>query len=309
MKENSILLGLAAATLATLAVFAGMTASAAAPSQPSQAVDQAVRLLGDAFVKAYNAGDAKGVAALFIADGEIVNQAQESVQGQKAIEKTFGEVFRNQPKAKMAATTESVRVVSPTTAVEDGTSTVTLPNGQVVERNRYMVVYTKQDGAWRMATARDLPNRQGSAVSDIKDLGWLVGDWVDETNGATVVTSYRMGEDGHSMTSDFRVQIGGKPAMAGTQWIAWDPHEGKVRSWMHDTEGGYSEGLWTRDGDRWVVKLNGATHDGQVASSTNVLTRVGKDRLTWQSHDRIVGNDVMPNVEPITIVRKAPAPQ
>ena len=54
--------------------------------------------------------------------------------------------------------------------------------------------------------------------------------------------------------------------------------------------------------------MTGVTHDGKPASATNVLTRVAKDRMTWQSRDRIVGGELMPNVEEITIVRKPPKP-
>ena len=77
---------------------------------------------------------------------------------------------------------------------------------------------------------------------------------------------------------------------------------------MHDSEGGFAEGVWTRNGDQWVVKMNGVTHDGHPASSTNILTHVAKDRMTWQSRDRVVGDEIMPNVEPIVVVRKAPTP-
>jgi uncharacterized protein (TIGR02246 family) len=288
----------------------GQTAvSATAPSQPAQADDQPIRLAGDAFVKAYNAGDAKAVAALFLADGEIVNQARKSVQGQKAVEQVFGRCFQNHPKSKIKVSIESIRLLGPTTAVEDGTSTVTAPSGQVIEQNRYMVVYVKQDGAWRMATARDLPNQQAASSEEMKGLHWLIGNWVDESPGTTVTTAYRPSEDGRVILSEFHVQIGGKPAMNGMQRISWDPHTGKLHSWVHDSEGGFAEGVWTRNGNQWIVKTSGVTHDGQPASATNVLTHVAKDRMTWQSRDRVVGDEVVPNIEPIVVVRKAPTPQ
>jgi uncharacterized protein (TIGR02246 family) len=249
------------------------------------------------------------VAALFVANGEIVSQARESVQGQKAIEQVFGRCFQNHPKSKINVSIESIRLLSPTTAVEDGTSIVTAPSGQAIEKNRYLVVYVKQDGTWRMASARDLPNQQASSSEELKGIQWLTGNWVDETPGTTVSTSYRPAEDGRAILSEFHVQIGGKLAMTGTQRIGWDSRTGKLHSWVHDSEGGFAEGVWTRNGNQWVVKMNGVTHDGQPASATNVLTHAGKDRMTWQSRDRIVGDEVIPNIEPIVVVRKAPTPQ
>lgn len=308
MNRIFILASGLAAILAIGAIDAPTPQSTNAPSQASASDDQAIRLLAESFVKAYNVGNAKTIAAMFVANGEIVNAARESVQGQKAIEIAFGQCFKNHPKSKIATTIESIRLLNPTTAVEDGTSTVTVPSGQVIEQNRYMVVYAKQDGAWRMATVRDLPGQPASAAAELKDLQWLNGEWVDETPGTTVTTSYRPADDGRAIQSEFRVRVAGKPVMTGTQRIGWDAHAGKLRSWVHDSEGGFAEGTWTRNGDQWIVKMNGVTHDGRVATSTNILTHVGQDRMTWQSRDRVVGGEVMPNVEPIVVVRKAPTP-
>jgi hypothetical protein len=69
-----------------------------------------------------------------------------------------------------------------------------------------------------------------------------------------------------------------------------------------------AEGIWTRNGNQWLVKLSGVTGDGKPSSSTNVLTRATKDRMTWQSRDRVIGDDLMPNIEEISIVRKPPKP-
>jgi hypothetical protein len=45
-----------------------------------------------------------------------------------------------------------------------------------------------------------------------------------------------------------------------------------------------------------------------VASATNVITQVTKDRMTWQSRDRVVGRDVKPDIGKIVIVRQPPQP-
>jgi hypothetical protein len=50
------------------------------------------------------------------------------------------------------------------------------------------------------------------------------------------------------------------------------------------------------------------TRDGKAASATVIMTRLSKDRLTWQSRDRVVDGEAMPDIEPVMIVRKPPAP-
>jgi uncharacterized protein (TIGR02246 family) len=287
-------------------VLAAILAATAAAQQKDD--ENAIRLVVDAFAKAYNGGDAKAIAALFLPGGEIVNEAGESVQGREAIERTFAEIFQAHPKAQIKVSVLSIRFLSPSLAVEDGTSTVTYPSGQPAERDRYTVIHVKQDGQWRMATARDLPDEAGSAAEELQQLHWLIGDWVDESPDALVLTSFHWADDHRAILSEFKVQVGGRPTMTGTQRIGWDPLGKTIHSWVFDSAGGSAQGVWTRDGKRWIVKVSGVTHDGKPASATRILTHVAKDRMTWQSHDCIVGGEVMPNIEPITIVRKPPKP-
>jgi hypothetical protein len=82
----------------------------------------------------------------------------------------------------------------------------------------------------------------------------------------------------------------------------------KIRSWVFDSEGGFCEGIWTREGNQWIVKMTGVTHDGKIASSTNITTRVSKDRMTWQQRDRIVGGEKTPDIAETPITRQPPAP-
>jgi uncharacterized protein (TIGR02246 family) len=280
----------------------------AAAAQPHAEEEQAVRLAVATFAKAYNAGDAKAVAALFVEGGEIVNEEGLRVQGRTAIEGAFAGIFQTHPKSQIETTVRSLRFVSPTVAIEDGTSTVTHPSGERTEHNRYTVVHVKQDGRWRIASARDLPNEEAVAGEEIERLGWLIGEWLSESRSGLVLASYRWGDDRRSILSEFKVQAGGRPASSGSERIAWDPLAKKLHSWMFSSEGELAEGTWTRSGSQWLVKMSGVTGDGKRVSSTNVLTRAAKDRMTWQSRDRVVGEEQMPNIGEISIVRKPPKP-
>ena len=136
----------------------------------------------------------------------------------------------------------------------------------------------------------------------------MIGEWVDESPEALVVTSYRWTDNQCYILSEFKVQIEGRPVMTGTQRIGWDPLAKTIRSWVFDSEGGFGEGTWTREGNQWIVKRTGVTRDGKFASSTNIFTRVSKDRMTWQSRDRIVGGEKTPDIAEFPITRKPPAP-
>jgi hypothetical protein len=203
----------------------------------------------------------------------------------------------------------SIRFLGPNLAVEDGTATVTHSPDEPAQRGPYTMVHVGQEGRWLVASARDLPDESPTAEEQLKQLQWLIGDWVDESPDALVVTSYRWTDNQCYILSDFKVQTAGRPVMTGSQRIGWDPLAKNIRSWVFDSEGGFGEGIWTREGNRWIVKRTGVTRDGKIASGTNIITRVSRDRMTWQSRDRIVGGEKMPDMAAIPITRKAPAPR
>ena len=92
--------------------------------------------------------------------------------------------------------------------------------------------------------------------------------------------------------------------MSGTQRIGWDPFSKQLKAWSFDSEGGFSEGFWQRDGNRWTLKLTGVSADGRVGSATQIHTFVSDHAMTWQATDRVLGGESLPDIAEITIVRR-----
>lgn len=277
-------------------------------SAAETADEAAIRRNVDAFTKAYDGGDAKAIAALFLPDAEIITKDGTTNQGRDAIENDFADIFKQYPKASIKVDVSSIRFVSPMLAIEEGTSLVTHDPDQAAEHTRYEVVHVKQGGKWLMASARDLPDEQAEAQDQLNQLHWLIGEWVDENPDALVNSSYRWSTNHHFILCDFTVNLNGQMAMTGTQRIGWDPLAKTIRSWAFDSEGGFVEGVWSREGNKWIIKNTGVTSDGKAASSTNYLTRVRKHHLTWESRDRFVGGEKTPDIGPISIARQPPTP-
>ena len=85
------------------------------------------------------------------------------------------------------------------------------------------MTYTKQDGKWLTISARDLPDDRLTPEEQLKQLQWMIGEWVDECPEALVITSYHWTDNQCYILSEFKVQVGGRPMMTGTQRIGWDP--------------------------------------------------------------------------------------
>jgi uncharacterized protein (TIGR02246 family) len=309
--------------LSAMAVAEGPQASVSAdsPAKPDTAIaapalggehqqnENAIRLAAEAFAKAYNAGDAKAIASLFVTDGEIVSEEGQSTQGREGIEQVFAGIFKEHPQTHMDLVIESIRFIGSDMAVEEGMETVVDGPDEPAQRSPYSVVYARRDGKWLAASSRDLPDDTQTPEEQLKQLGWMIGEWVDESPEAVVMTSYRWSDNQCYILSEFKVQVGSRPMMTGTQRIGWDPVAKAIRSWVFDSEGGFGEGIWTREGNRWIVKKTGVTRDGKIASATNIITRVSKDRMTWQQRDRIVGGEKTPDIAETPITRRAPPPK
>ena len=278
-------------------------------SEKRSADEEAIRQADDSFVKAYGQANAKSVAAHFTADAEYVDELGNVFQGRAAIEESLTEFFDENPGCKLEMNIDTIRFISAGVAVEDGTTTITRAEGDTSVDSLYTTVHVKTDGKWLAASVRDhAPKNRRLHRSQLQQLEWLVGDWVDEGDDSIVQFSCQSVDNGNFLLRKFAIQVAGQEAMSGTQRIGWDPLTGKLRAWIFDSEGAYSEGLWHRDGETWVLKSTGVTADGQTASSTSIYTFVNGHTMTWQSvHHEIAGVQQLDS-EVVTIVRQAPTP-
>ena len=93
----------------------------AARAAESTAAEDAIRRSAKAFVDAFDHGDAEAVAAQWTPDGEYTI-GRSSLKGREQIAKIYGEFFRTHPGSKMDVKIESIRVLAPTVAIEQGTA-------------------------------------------------------------------------------------------------------------------------------------------------------------------------------------------
>ena len=290
--------------------------TAPATGEPKAAESKDAKALAElviTFTKAFDAGDSAALAALFTEDARVADPSG-TTDGRATIAARFASLFADSPGAKLAIRVDSLRFPSPDVAVEEGRSILTR-SGQDPEATDYTVVYVRQGGRWLQSSLRESPataevdsTHPHPVPEPLTELEWLVGDWVNEGQDAVVLTETRWSEDRRYLLRDFTVTVEGKPALKGTQRIAHDPSAKTFRSWVFDSEGGFSEGVWSREGDRWVIKSHGVHHDGQTASSTQRIARVGPTTIRWTVSDRTRGDEVLPGSDAYTMVRRPPAP-
>ncbi len=283
------------------------TANAAAGRVTGHADNEkAITALVAAYAKAFNAGDAGAAAATFAEDALVVNEQGGRTEGRARIRDQLAASFADNRGSTIAIETQALRFLGPDTALEEGRTTITPAGVGPPEITRFTVVYVKHDGHWLQSAVRDEHARDLTPHQRLEELQWMVGDWINESEDAVVLTTCKWADGGNFLVREFTVKSQGQPVMSGTQRIGWDPTRQQFKTWIFDTEGGFGKGYWTRTGDQWVIKAEGVRQDGQHASATNIITRLGKDRAHWKSVNRTIGGAAVPGFDEFTIVRKPP---
>lgn len=297
------MLSIAAMLVATLAPAASEGQRESTPD------DAAIRQNVQSYVEAFNRGDAGAVAAHWSRDGEYVSPSGESFKGRKNIEAALKEFFKENQGSQLKVSPASVKFPSPGRATETGTAIVARP-GQAKEETHYSATYVKKGDQWKLASVREEEAPViAPSYEHLKELGWLIGDWIDADDVAAVETTYQWVRDKSFITASFSVRLGERLDLQGTQIIGWDPVKKTIRSWVFDSKGGFGEGVWTKQGSRWLAKTSSVLAGGEKASAINIFTYVDANTMTFQSIGREVGGEPMPNIDEVKIVRKQPAPQ
>ena len=314
MKIAGFLAGLVSIAMATAHAAAqdakpnDAPAPGAPAARPLSPDEQAIRAQVDAFVKAFNAGDAKAAAAFYTSDAQMIDPTGEVADGRPAIEEEYRALFSENPGLTIEIRSELLKMLTPDAAIEDGVSRVVHKDDGASVVNRYTAVHVKRDGRWLTAQVRETPGVTPSAHEQLQTLAWLVGDWVDEASDSKARSVIRWSSDKNFLLHDFTITSAGHTVLTGTQRIGWDPHAGQIKSWVFDSEGGNGEGLWARMGNTWVVKATAVLQDGRKSTATHFISREGPDSCRWRTTDRTLGSDVVVGNDDFVMVRKPPLP-
>ncbi len=270
----------------------------------------AIRATSDAFVKAFNAGDADAVAATFTEDGRITDESGETIQGRDEIAKRFTQTFQQVPGATIEVRPGEIKFISPDVAIEDGEAVIKLQDEAEGAVTRYTAIYAAKDGQWLQALVRDHPDPPAATDTphdQVSQLAWMLGEWVEEGEGAVSESTCAWDDSQNFLVWKYTIRDQNANAPGGTTWIGWDPLTKQIKSWVFDAAGGHGEATWTLVGpDEWMVKASGVLADGRTASATQYVKRVGEDRASWTSFDRVAGGEPSPDVSEYVLARKPP---
>ena len=276
------------------------------PRDPA-ADEAAIRKADEAYVQAFNKHDAKTLADAWSPEAVYLNRVTgEEVVGRAAIAEQFTTVFKDQPEIKLDLNVQSIQFVSPNVAVEQGVAKTLAPKAEP-EEEEYSAVFVRREGQWLLDRVTEKAKEATpSRYEQLKPLEWMIGRWVDkdDDDNVDIETECKWTKNQSFITRSFTVAAEGKISMSGMQIIGWDPIAKAIRSWTFDSDGGFAEATWTFKKDRWFVQNKGYLADGRKASMTNVIKPVDQNSFTWQTVERTVGGELLPNIDEVLIVRE-----
>jgi uncharacterized protein (TIGR02246 family) len=263
-----------------------------------QADRAAIRKASDAFLKAFTNGDARAVAASWTPEGEFIAGDGSTLRGRAAIEKAYGEFFAKNPRPEAETEIQSLRFVSRDTAAEEGFFKVRLGKNEAKTTSRYSVLHVRENGQWLMAIVREWPIEAAS----LHDLEWLIGTWSAKREDVAVHTTYEWLWNKSFIRVQFEIK-GKEQTHTGFQLIGKDPALGLLRSWTFDSEGGFGEAHWTRDGKKWLLDSAGVHPDGSTQAASILLTPVDPDTFVYHVVSRTIDGQESDTLPPIKITR------
>lgn len=293
-------------TLRRLALIGCLSIAPSAYAQPAadQSAEEAIEQRLNSYLDAFNANDADKVASHWAAEGVSVNEETgERTKGRKALHDDFHAFFAQSPGARLTGEATAVRLIKPDVAVADGEVTLFVPGGEPAS-SAFTAILVKEQGEWFLESSqeRPLPSPPTSQAA-LEELGWLVGQWRDDTAGVEVNTTVRWSAGSAFLIRSYNADYGDGDTFEGTQVIGWDPSTKQFRTWNFSSDGSFGEGFVSRNGDEFVVKGSQVESDGGIATETMIISRVDQDTLRVEKIGRTHNGSPIPSAGPVTVRR------
>lgn len=308
-----------AAAVAALA--ACLCLSSFAAGESSGRDEQGLRAAAARYREALDRGDGKALAALWTADGDIVDEQGNVLAGRTTIAATV-QPAAGAPRPSFRINDTKLRFLTDAVAVEDGTVEVSIAGLSRPLKGRFTATWVREADGWKIAALREDRLDTPAGAETLEDLDWMVGDWVvlDDRAGKpgagapekpAIEMTVRWNANRTFLLRDVKIaapgNAGDAAALHVTQRIGWDPLSRQLRSWVFSSDGGHGEAIWSRDGDSWVARTSAVLPDGSQTSSLNIYTFDGKDRCAWRSLPTHVGGEHTPPLN-LTMIRKGGKP-
>lgn len=177
--------------------------------------------------------------------------------------------------------------------------------GQLIRRNARKFGFVEQNGQWYINELREVEAAPAPPVySQLKDLEWLIGNWKDADQDVTITFTNNWDKFKNFIIQHFKMETYGTETIEGLQIIGWDPIQKHIRSWVYDSDGGFGDGVWTKQNGGWQVALKYVLSDGSEGTATNIYSDITDRSYKYTSTARTINGESLDNIQPVTVKKE-----
>jgi len=241
-------------------------------SSENQDETKAIRAASKAYAAAVQSGDTETMSKMWTADADYIDSSGQKFMAHELVRQYAKPSSPAAGSVSLPVRDSSLRFVTPVVAIEDGSMDWGVSGDGRALTGRFTTLWVKHDGQWLLNGLRESVVPGPSPSDHLRPLSWLLGEWAATTDNAAILVSSHWSDDGRYIVREFLFRGDGDEDISATQRIGWDASAGRIRCWTFDSQGGSSEGVWQRDGDRWRVESREVLADGSKSRSTAVYT-------------------------------------
>jgi uncharacterized protein (TIGR02246 family) len=267
---------------------------------------EAIKLMVSSYADAFNKKDLEKVAGAWAEDCSYLDRdSGERVEGRAAMRGDLQKGFADHPALRLSATVDRVKSITNNVTSVEGHTVVTGPDSEPIAAV-FSAVLVETGGKWQIHSLEESAVAEPETAYDaLKELEWLVGRWVDESETSRVESTVRWSANNAFLLRSFSMQTEDGIAGHGTQVIGWDPRARHIRSWVFNADGSFGEGIWSKSGGDWLIKSSQTLADGRAASGTYVLTQVNGGEIQMQLIGHSIAGAPQPSSDPVAMMRAA----
>lgn len=265
--------------------------------------EEEIRKMHREYEKSYLKKDPKVQSAYWDENATYSNPATGVyLQGRKEIEEEFKNWFNQNDIGILNFNIKEIEKKNGE-VIEKGNFKISFKDSPPIE-NAFYAKLIKGKHGWVFQEFKQINLEKNSSNSEhLKELKFLMGDWVDTDQDITVETHTKWDKYKNFLIQRFILKLYGEAVQEGAQIIGWDPNNQQIHSWIFDSDGGFGEGKWTQKGNSWEVKTTYTLPKGGFASADNTYTKIDSDHYSWSSRGREVNGEFLPDIKTVTIKR------
>lgn len=257
-----------------------------------------------AYQEAFNKRDVSKLKALWAPEAIYQNlTTKEIIQGNDEIADYFEEEFENLGDETLNIASDKMEFPAPGKAIVKGIAT-TQSKGETQQKSAFVAELSNANGSWVLQKVTEVEiQAPPTHFEQLKELEWLVGKWEGSKDDVDFSIDTAWDENKNFLNQKFSIVMLDQKELTGQQIIGWDDEKKKIRSWLFDSDGGFGEGFWNKDGDSWYVGMTFNLPDGRKGSATQIYKKNDARTYTFAAEDRDIGGKLLPDTQPITITK------